>query len=306
MRPSRPEGNRRATPGASPGHRESGPVAAGRTEPHAGRAVATLHPCPSARRRQRALQAEELSLDAEAARVAPDPPAGRDHAMAGDDDGDRVVPERLADRAAPVRLADAARDLSVGHHLAGGHARGGQEHAALEGCGVAEVEAHVEAPSLAREVGTQLVDDVGGARRRAHHVAAEPLPQLGHEGDLALPERDARQPRLARRHEHAADRGRDGAVIDDTPRRRAGVPVQLPERVERPAIGAELAPALERPEPARQRRRAPSIAEEEGDPLVFMSRPRTPPSAARSFLSAWYTLARAASSLPPSVAAISA
>src|SRR5437016_4211040 len=107
MRPSRPEGNRRATPGASPGHRESGPVAAGRTEPHAGRAVATLHPRPSARRRERPLQPEELSLDAEAARVAPDPPAGRDHAMAGDDDRDRVLAERLADRAAPLRLADA-------------------------------------------------------------------------------------------------------------------------------------------------------------------------------------------------------
>src|SRR5438874_477431 len=176
--------------------------------------------------------------------------------MAGDDDRDRVLPERLPDRAAPARLSDAARDVTVGDHLAGGHARGGHEDAALEGGGVAEVEAHVEAPSLAREVGMELVDDVGGARRRAHHVAAEPLPQLGHEGDLALPERDARQPRLGRRHEHAADRGRDGAVIDDTPRRRAGVPVQLPERVERPAIGAELAPALERPEPARQRRRA--------------------------------------------------
>src|SRR5207237_258312 len=203
MRPSRPEGNRRATPGASPGHRESGPVAAGRTEPHAGRAVATLHPCPSARRRQRALQAEELSLDAEAARVAPDPPAGRDHAMAGDDDGDRVVPERLADRAAPVRLADAARDLSVGHHLAGGHGR--------------------------------------------------------------------------------------------------GVPVQRLERFERPAVGGELAPALERPEPAPERRRAPPIAEQQRDQLIVVpGHGRTPPSAARSFLSAWYTLARAASSLPPS------
>src|SRR5437763_12120635 len=114
MRPSRPEGNRRAT---LPGHGNPGPSAAGRTEPHAGRAVAGLHPPASPRRRGRSLEAEEFPLDAEAARVAPDPPAGRDHAMAGDDDGDRVVPERLADRAAPVRLADAARDLAVGHHL---------------------------------------------------------------------------------------------------------------------------------------------------------------------------------------------
>src|SRR6266704_3592619 len=288
MRPSRPEGNRRAT---LPGHGNPGPSAAGRTEPHAGRAVAGLHPPASPRRRGRSLEAEEFSLDAEAAPVPSDPLPGRDHPMAGDDDRDRVLLERLPDRAAPARLSDAARDVAVGDHLAGGHARGGHEHAALEGCGVAEVEAHVEAPSLAREVGTQLVDDVGGARRRAHHVAAEPLPQLGLEGDLALPERDARQPRLARRHEHAADRGREGAVIDDTPRRRAGVPVQLPERVERPAIGAELAPALERPEPARERRRAPPIAEQEGDQLVFVARHRTPPSAARSFLSAWYTLA---------------
>src|SRR5213592_209764 len=290
MRLSRPEGNRRAT---LPGHGNPGPSAAGRTEPHAGRAVAGLHPPASPRRRGRSLEAEEFSLDAEAAPVPSDPLPGRDHPMAGDDDRDRVLPERLPDRAAPARLSDAARDVTVGDYLAGGHARGGHEDAALEGGGVAEVEAHVEAPSLAREVGMELVDDVGGTRRRAHHVAAEPLPQLGHEGDLALPERDARQPRLARRHEHAADRGRDGAVIDDTPRRRAGVPVQLLERVERPAIGAELAPALERPEPARQRRRAPSIAEQEGDQLVIMSRHmvahlrRAPPSAARSFLSAW-------------------
>src|SRR5213592_1490534 len=306
MRPSRPEGNRRATPGASPGHRESGPVAAGRTEPHAGRAVATLHPCPSARRRQRALQAEELSLDAEAARVAPDPPAGRDHAMAGDDDRDRVLAERLADRAAPLRLADAARDLAVGHHLAGGHARGGQDHAALEGRGVAEVEAHVEAPSLAPEVGAQLVHEVRRARRRAHHVGAEPPPELGHERRLALPEREAHEPRLARGHEHAPDRGRKGTIVDGVPRV-AGVAVQPLERPERPAVGGELAPALERPEPAPERPRAPPIAEQQRDQFVVVrDHGRTPPSAARSFLSAWYTLARAASSLPPSAAAISA
>src|SRR5437016_6062756 len=289
MRPSRPEGNRRATPGDIAATRKTGAIASGRTEPHAGRAVAALHPRPSARRRgERPLQAEELSLDAEAAPVAPDPPAGRDHAMAGDDDGDRVLPERLADRTAPVRLADAARYLAVGHHLAGGHARGGHQHAALEGCGVAEVEAHVEAPSLPGEVGAQLVDDVGGTRRRADHVVAEPLTQLGHEGRLALPERDAHQPRLGRRHEHAADRGWDGAVIDDAPRRGAGVPVQLLERVERPAVGAELAPALECPEPARERRRLPSIAEQEGDQLIVVPGHRTPrPSATRSFLSAW-------------------
>ena len=41
MRPSRPEGNRRAT---VPGHGNPGPSAAGRTEPHAARAVAGLHP----------------------------------------------------------------------------------------------------------------------------------------------------------------------------------------------------------------------------------------------------------------------
>src|SRR5882724_1458244 len=303
MRPSRPEGNRRAT---LPGHGNPGPSAAGRTEPHAGRAVAGLHPPASPRRRGRSLEAEEFSLDAEPVPVPSDPPPRRDHPMARDDDGDRVVAERLADRAAPARLSDAARDLAVGHHLAGGHAGGGHEHAALEGRRVAEVEAHVEAPSLAREVGTQLVHDVRRARRRADHVGAEPLPQLGHEGGLALPERDAHQPRFARRHEHAADRGRKSAVIDDTPRRGAGVPVQLLERVARPAVGAELAPALERPEPARERRRAPPIAEREGDQLVVVSRHRTPPSATRSFLSAWYTLARAATSLPPSVAAISA
>src|SRR5204862_430439 len=171
MRPSRPEGNRRATRGASPGQGNRGRSPPGRTEPHAGRAVATLHPRPSARRRQRALQAEELSLDAEAARVAPDPPAGRDHAMAGDDDRDRVLAERL----------------------------------------------------------------------------------------------------------------------------------------ERPAVGGELAPALERPEPAPECRRAPPIAEQQRDQFVVVrDHGRTPPSAARSFLSAWYTLARAASSLPPSAAAISA
>src|SRR5437667_422583 len=178
MRPSRPEGNRRAT---VPGHGNPGPSAAGRTEPHAGRALAGLHPPASPRRRGRSLEAEEFSLDAEAAPVPSDPLPGRDHPMAGDDDRDRVLPERLPDRAAPARLSDAARDVAVGAHLAGGHARG----------------------------------------------------------------------------------------------------------------GPEPAPALERPEPARQRRRTPSIAEQEGDQLVIMSHHmvahlrRAPPSAARSFLSAW-------------------
>src|SRR5205809_792951 len=120
--------------------------------------------------------------------------------------------------------------------------------------------------------------------------------------ETALPERDTHQPRLAGGHEYAADRGGDGAVIDGAPRRGAGVPVQLLERRERPAIGAELAPALERTEPARQRRRAAPIAEQEGDQVIFICRHRASPSAARSFLSAWYTLARAATSLPPSEA----
>src|SRR5437016_4211041 len=91
------------------------------------------------------------------------------------------------------------------------------------------------------------------------------------------------------------------------PMRGRGVPVQRLERFERPAVGGELAPALERPEPAPERRRAPPIAEQQRDQFVVVrDHGRTPPSAARSFLSAWYTLARAASSLPPSAAAISA
>src|SRR5207245_10135018 len=98
----------------------------------------------------RALQAKELPLDREPARVPADAPAGRDHAMAGDDDRDGVVAERLPDRSAPARVPDTARDLAVGHHLARRHARGGHEHAELAGCGVAEVEAHVEAPPFAR------------------------------------------------------------------------------------------------------------------------------------------------------------
>src|SRR5436309_12685674 len=106
MRPSRPEGNRCATPGAVAGTRESGAVgrrahgAACRTR---SRGAA---PAASARRGDRALKAEELALDCEPARIAADPPTGRDHPMARDDDRDRVVAERLPDRAAPMRLAD--------------------------------------------------------------------------------------------------------------------------------------------------------------------------------------------------------
>src|SRR3989442_9630261 len=180
MRPSRPEGNRRAT---VPGHENPGPSAAGRMEPHAGRAVAGLHSPASPRRRGRSLEAEEFSLDAEAAPVPSDPLPGRDHPMAGDDDRDRVLPERLADRAAPVRLADAARDLAVGHDLAGGHAGGGHEHAALEGRGVAEVEAHVEAPSLAGAISAQVMDDVRRGLAAEHPRWAETLgPPRHHSG----------------------------------------------------------------------------------------------------------------------------
>src|SRR5262245_15577413 len=209
--------------------------------------------------------------------------------MAGNHDGNRVVPERLTDGPAAARLPDAPGDLAVRDDLARRHPRRRQEHAALERRDVAQVEAHVEAPPLAGEVIPQLLDDIRRPDRRAHHVGLRVLPELVHERLLAVLERDPQESGVARRHEHAADRSRDGTPVDRGTRQVSTV--EAGEIRPRPAIALELLASLCRPEPTPGRSRA--ITEQLPDQLVVMNRHRfaslrrAPPSVARSFLMAW-------------------
>src|SRR5262249_56691472 len=113
--------------------------------------------------------------DLEPARVAAERAPRRDHAVAGDDDRHRVVAERLSDGAASARLPDAACDLAVGHHLARGDPGGGEQHPALEGADVAEVDLDLESPPLAGEVGPELMDDASRPGRRGQDVEGVPL-----------------------------------------------------------------------------------------------------------------------------------
>src|SRR5262249_56187339 len=122
--------------------------------------------------------------------------------MAGNHDGNRVVPERLTDGPAAARLPDAPGDLAVGDDLARWHPRRREEHAALERRDMAQVEAHVEAPPLTGEVVPQLLDDVRRAGRRAHHVGLRVLPERVDERLLAVPERDPQESGVPPPHAH--------------------------------------------------------------------------------------------------------
>src|SRR5580765_265274 len=256
-------------------------------------------------RRHRALETEQLPLPREPAAVAADLPARRDDPVARDDDRDRIAAERLPDGAAPARLPDPPRDLAVRDDLPRGHARRRHEDAALEGRHAAQVDPHVERPALAGKVRPQLVDDVGRLRGGADDGGAEPA-EPADEGRLAPAEPDADDARVAGGDVQGADRRRHRAVVDDGPRRTGAVGVQRLERLQRGAVGRELAPSRVGGEPARELRRGGCVPEHERDQLLVARRHDDPPSAALSRLSAWYTLARAAASFPPSVAAISA
>src|SRR5262249_29123008 len=145
-------------------------------------------------RGERSFEPQELALDGEAAGISTDASAGSHHPVARDHDGDRIVPQGLPDGPAAAGLPDAPGDLAVGDELPGRHARRGEEHAALEGADVSQVEAHVEMPPLAGEVAAQLVHDFRGPLRGVHHVGIELPSEVVHERGLAAPERDAHQP----------------------------------------------------------------------------------------------------------------
>ena len=86
--------------------------------PHRARQVLEQH---RRLRRERALDLEQAQLrrDAAAGREAAELAAGGEHAMAGHDDRERVLPERLADVAGEAGLAEPRGDLAVGQRRAG-------------------------------------------------------------------------------------------------------------------------------------------------------------------------------------------
>src|SRR5262249_61598236 len=120
---------------------------------------------------------------------------------------------------------------------------------------------------------------------------------------LAAREPPPSEPRIARRDQRAPDRGRQRAPIQDGAR--AHITVEPAEAAERAAIAGEPPAAGLGPEPARDLAPRRHAVDQHRDQHVVVSGVvesghALSSSTARSFLSAWATLARAAASLAPS------
>src|SRR5919204_3402571 len=79
-----------------------------------------------------ALEREQAPLGRESSGVPTEAPVGRDHAMTGHHDRDRIRAKRAACRARRLLITRLARHGSVGGDLAVRHARRCREDAALE------------------------------------------------------------------------------------------------------------------------------------------------------------------------------
>jgi pycsar effector protein len=108
---------------------------------------------------QRTLQPEERLLALEASGVPDQRSARPDHAMAGEDDRDRVPVHRPADRAGRLRAADLRRQGAVGRHLSVRDTRELVERQAVELADRGEVEIEVEGPPVPFEVLVELATD---------------------------------------------------------------------------------------------------------------------------------------------------
>src|SRR5262249_29269776 len=154
------------------------------------------------------------------------------------------------------------------------------------------------------EVRTQLVDDLRRPRLRADRLGPEGT-QLADEGRLVPAEGDANEPGFGGRDEEPADGRGDGAVVDGMGHRRR-LAIDAIERCEGTTVRGGLALAGLGFEPAREAGGGGRVVEQHGDQRLVMLLHRAPPRAARSFFTAWYTFARAVTSVPPTLAAISA
>src|SRR5512136_867459 len=89
------------------------------------------------------------------------------HPVAGDNNGYRVVPQRLPDRAAGLWLADRLRHLLIRPDHSCRNAESGLQHAALERRDGLHVKGEVEHLALLQEVLAELRGDMGQCPRIA-------------------------------------------------------------------------------------------------------------------------------------------
>jgi hypothetical protein len=214
----------------------------------------------------RSLEREELPLPLQPACIADEASTRSHDAVAGNDDRDRVPVERSADRPRRARAADAVSEPAVGRRRAVRDALELLEHELLEGGQRGEVDNEVELAAAALEVLVELSPRLVERAWRPEHPGAVGPGEPLELGFRLRIEGDAANTALGGGDEKLADRG-IGQVVGD---------------VECAFCGGAL----------------PKGAVEAGGDshVVLLLRRRTPEEAA----------CRAASSLEPSAAAISA
>src|SRR5262249_7039826 len=111
----------------------------------------------------RALESEQEALALEPARVAPQPSVLADHAVARDDDRERVATHRLADATGHPAAAQTGRQLAVRHGLAERNGPEQRPHPLVEGV-AARRRPQLEARAIAREIVAELVRGLGEDR----------------------------------------------------------------------------------------------------------------------------------------------
>src|SRR6266542_1610110 len=103
-----------------------------------------------------ALELEKTALRVQTAGVAPERPVGRDDAMAGHHDRDRIRADRATRGARGPLVPRRARDPRIGREVAVGHASRGRQDLALERRERREIDLDIESAPLAGEVLVEL------------------------------------------------------------------------------------------------------------------------------------------------------
>ena len=103
------------------------------------------------------LQVKQLAFQIKPAAIAAQRSAGRDDAMTGDNDGDRVAIVGHADGAKGVGMSDGARDVGISARLAEGDGEQRVPAGQLEGSS-AQIEGHRKVSPLAVKVFVQFAN----------------------------------------------------------------------------------------------------------------------------------------------------
>ena len=151
-----------------------------------------------------------------AATVVADRAAGANHPVTGNHDRDRVRAQRRPSSPGGAGVAGPVRGLAVGDHLAERHPGGGSQHPPVEPR-VAEppVERELEAVPPSLEVFVQLAAGLVESGGELEHPGRDALGQLGqHVFDPLVGKRDPHQALGRRRHQAGAERRVHGGVGD--------------------------------------------------------------------------------------------